>query len=218
MVFHPSEGANGALRGHLARGNPQWRDISPDVEALALFDGPDSYITPALVRDQAADGQGRADLELHHGPGPRHARRSTTRPSGCWPTCGRWSTGRRRARPEPWSVDDPPEGYIETQARAIVGLEMAITQHRRQAQAQPEPHRGRLPGRHRRPVAGFPARAGRGRRDAQGVTEVLMPSGVRSTGAVSGAGAGGSTSQLRATPRCARCPVRSGRTSGGMPR
>ncbi len=31
------------------------------------------------------------------------------------------------SRPEPWSVDDPPAGYIETQAKAIVGLEMAIT-------------------------------------------------------------------------------------------
>jgi len=38
-------------------------------------------------------------------------------PSGCYPT----------GRLDPWSVDDPPAGYIETQAKAIVGLEMAIT-------------------------------------------------------------------------------------------
>jgi transcriptional regulator len=31
------------------------------------------------------------------------------------------------ARPHPWSIDDPPEGYIATNAQAIVGLELAIT-------------------------------------------------------------------------------------------
>ena len=29
-------------------------------------------------------------------------------------------------RPEPWSIDDAPDGYIATQARAIVGLELLI--------------------------------------------------------------------------------------------
>ena len=27
---------------------------------------------------------------------------------------------------DPWSIDDAPEGYVETQAKAIVGLELAI--------------------------------------------------------------------------------------------
>jgi transcriptional regulator len=30
-------------------------------------------------------------------------------------------------RAEPWSIDDAPEGYVETQARAIVGLELRIS-------------------------------------------------------------------------------------------
>ena len=30
-------------------------------------------------------------------------------------------------RPDPWSIDDTPEGYVETQVRAIVGLELQIT-------------------------------------------------------------------------------------------
>ena len=29
-------------------------------------------------------------------------------------------------RPEPWSIDDAPDGYVETQVRAIVGLELRI--------------------------------------------------------------------------------------------
>ena len=35
--------------------------------------------------------------------------------------------GQEATRAEPWSVDDPPEGYIATNAKAIVGLELAIT-------------------------------------------------------------------------------------------
>ena len=31
------------------------------------------------------------------------------------------------ARSDPWSVDDAPDGYVETQVRAIVGLELQIS-------------------------------------------------------------------------------------------
>ena len=126
MVFHPDEGANGILRGHLARGNPQWRDIAGDVEALAIFDGPDTYITPAFYETKRLTGkdvptwnyvtvQARGALQLRMEP--------------------EWLLAHLRAlvdrheagRPDPWSVDDPPAGYIDSQATAIVGLEMAIT-------------------------------------------------------------------------------------------
>ena len=126
MVFHPSEGPTGILRGHLARGNPQWRDIAADVEALAIFDGPDSYITPGFYETKRTTGKdvptwnyttvhARGTLVLHH--------------DFDWllPHLRALSDRQEAGRPEPWSVDDPPEGYIETQARAIVGLEMSIS-------------------------------------------------------------------------------------------
>jgi len=126
MVFHPGEGANGILRGHLARGNPQWRDIAADVEALAIFDGPDTYITPAFYETKRLTGkdvptwnyvtvQVRGALQLRMEPEwlLAHLRALVDR--------------QEAGRPDPWSVDDPPAGYIETQAEAIVGLEMAIT-------------------------------------------------------------------------------------------
>jgi len=36
----------GLLRGHVARANPVWSDFSKDVEALAVFHGPNAYISP----------------------------------------------------------------------------------------------------------------------------------------------------------------------------
>lgn len=123
MVFHPD--AN-VLRGHLARANRQWRDPSPDIEALALFDGPDTYITPSWYETKRRTGkdvptwnyvtvQVRGPLTVHHEE-PwllDHLRALVDR--------------HENERSDPWSIDDPPEGYIATQARAIVGLELAIT-------------------------------------------------------------------------------------------
>ncbi|MGN2393311.1 FMN-binding negative transcriptional regulator, partial [Pelomicrobium sp. G1] len=37
-------GPFGTLRGHVARANPIWNDITRDIEALAIFHGPDAYI------------------------------------------------------------------------------------------------------------------------------------------------------------------------------
>ena len=35
----------GALRGHVARGNPLWHTFNANVEALAVFQGSQGYIT-----------------------------------------------------------------------------------------------------------------------------------------------------------------------------
>jgi transcriptional regulator len=123
MVF---DAGSHVLRGHLARANPQWRDISPAVQALALFDGPESYVTPAWYETKRRTGkdvptwnyvtlQVRGSITLHEDEAwlLEHLRALVDR--------------QEEGRPEPWSIDDPPEGYIATNAKAIVGLELAIT-------------------------------------------------------------------------------------------
>jgi transcriptional regulator len=126
MLFDPEEGEHGMLRGHLARPNPQWRDISPDAEALAIFDGPDAYITPSWYEEKRLTGKvvptwnyttvlAHATIVVH--PEPEwlvpHVRRLVER--------------HEAGRAAPWSIDDAPDGYIETMARAIIGLELRIT-------------------------------------------------------------------------------------------
>ena len=46
FVLDRGEGANGRLRGHFARPNPIWRALDGEREALAVFAGPDTYISP----------------------------------------------------------------------------------------------------------------------------------------------------------------------------
>src|SRR6267378_7544893 len=46
MMVDRSEGKFGTIRGHLARGNNQWRDTNPGSQALAMFVGPLAIFRP----------------------------------------------------------------------------------------------------------------------------------------------------------------------------
>jgi transcriptional regulator len=126
MLFDAGEGEYGILRGHLARPNPQWRDIGPSVEALAIFDGPDAYISPAFYEEKRRTGKVVPTWNyvtvLAHGTITLHPE-----PEWLLPHVRRLVERHEAARAEPWSIDDAPEGYVETQVRAIVGLELRIS-------------------------------------------------------------------------------------------
>ena len=44
--------ANGTLRSHMARANPQWKQLDPEKEVLCIFNGPHAYISPSWYVDQ----------------------------------------------------------------------------------------------------------------------------------------------------------------------
>jgi transcriptional regulator len=48
FLLDPTRGANGTLRGHMARANPHWRSFANlDQEALVVFQGAHAYISPS---------------------------------------------------------------------------------------------------------------------------------------------------------------------------
>lgn len=126
MLFDPADGPFGTLRGHLARPNPQWRDASPDVEALAILDGPDAYISPGWYEEKRLTGKvvptWNYTTVLAHGLLTARAE-----PEWLLDHVRRLVDRHERSQREPWSVDDAPNGYIETMARGIVGLELRIS-------------------------------------------------------------------------------------------
>jgi transcriptional regulator len=126
MLFDPDDGPHGTLRGHLARPNPQWRDVTTEVEALAIFDGPDTYISPAFYEAKRLTGQvvPTWNYTTVHVRGPLVAR---AEPEWLLAHVRRLVERHEAGRTEPWSVDDAPPGYVETQVRAIVGLELRIS-------------------------------------------------------------------------------------------
>ena len=120
-----SAGQLGALHGHLARNNDQWK-LGSAGEALAIVRGPDAYITPGWYAAKAEHGRvvptwnyvtahvyGR--LVVHDDP--------------VWTEdlVRRLTTKHEAYRDHPWSVDDAPRPFIEGQLRAIVGIELEIT-------------------------------------------------------------------------------------------
>ena len=125
LLIDDSEGPCGTLYGHIARANDQWRTAAPDQAALAVFTGPDSYISPSFYPSKAAHGKvvptwnyvaihARGSLRFFHDAQELHdvVSRLTARHEG------------QRARP--WQVTDAPDAFIQAQLRAIVGFSLRI--------------------------------------------------------------------------------------------
>src|ERR1700759_3894250 len=131
FVFDPAVGPHGALLGHVARNNEQWK-VPAQGESLVIVRGPDSYISPGWYQSKTEHGRvvptwnyvtahvyGR--LVVHDDPAwvEDVVRRLTAKPEAARMA----SPGQSPA----WSVDDAPRNFIEGQLRAIVGLELQIT-------------------------------------------------------------------------------------------
>ena len=126
LLVHRERGAHGVLEGHLARANPQSRQIENGAEALVIFSGHDAYITPEWYAAKREHGRvvptwnyiavhAYGTLRLIDDPHAlhRHLEALTLR--------------HESPRPAPWSVSDAPEDFVAQQMRAIVGVEIEIT-------------------------------------------------------------------------------------------
>lgn len=117
-------GAFGALVGHVAIKNDQWRE-PPIGEAMAIVSGPDAYVTPTWYETKREHGRvvPTWNYVLAHAHGRLVVHRDTA-----WLDANvrRLVTALEARRDAPWAVDDAPEAYIAGQLRAIVGVELLI--------------------------------------------------------------------------------------------
>jgi transcriptional regulator len=131
FAYEPAAGDQGALYGHVARNNDQWRKPALG-ESLAIVRGPDAYVSPSWYAAKAEHGRVvptwnyvtahvYGQLIVHDDPAwvEDVVRRLTIKHEAARLT----SPG----QPPAWSVDDAPRAFIEGQLRAIVGLELQIT-------------------------------------------------------------------------------------------
>jgi transcriptional regulator len=116
----------GTLRGHIARANALWRNVSTEGEALAIFQGVDAYISPSWYPTKQETGKvvPTWNYAVVHAHGPL---RMIDDRKWLREFVEKLTTRHEAGRVTPWKVTDAPAGYIEELLDAIVGLEMVVT-------------------------------------------------------------------------------------------
>ena len=125
MLLDREAGPLGTLYGHVARANPQWRGAYPDLQALALFQGPDAYITPSwyATKQQSGEVVPTWNYVAIHARGRVRFFDDAAR---LLPLVTKLTEIHEASRAEPWAVSDAPEKYIRGLLAAIVGFELPI--------------------------------------------------------------------------------------------
>jgi transcriptional regulator len=125
FLIDSEESPRGTLRVHLARANPQWRELAAIEQCLIVFQGPQQYVSPSWYPTKRETGK--------------------VVPTWNYVTVHAWGRPRviddaawlRRqiedlthlkegTQPAPWKVDDAPAQYVASQMKGIVGVEIPI--------------------------------------------------------------------------------------------
>jgi transcriptional regulator len=116
----------GLLRGHIARANPLWKEYREGSEAIAIFQGPQLYISPSLYPSKQQTGEvvPTWDYAVVHARGSlrfiHDADWLKSFVSGL-------TDAHEATRREPWKIGDAPAKYIDSMLGLIVGFEFSIT-------------------------------------------------------------------------------------------
>jgi transcriptional regulator len=126
LVLDPAAGELGTLYGHVALGNPQWREFDPTVQALAMFLGPEAYVSPSWYATKQETGKvvptwnyltvhAYGTLRTFDDPERlrAHVERLTLRQEGPKGDAA-------------WHVSDAPADFVDGMLKGIVGLELPI--------------------------------------------------------------------------------------------
>lgn len=122
------EGVDGTwtLEAHIARANPHWKFAGMEAPSVAVFQGPQAYISPSWYASKTEHGKvvptwnyiaihahGQLDVIDDEEWLLAHLNELTD--------------ANEKGRDHPWMVGDAPSDYIETMTKAIVGLRLRVT-------------------------------------------------------------------------------------------
>ncbi|HEX2783157.1 MAG TPA: FMN-binding negative transcriptional regulator [Ilumatobacteraceae bacterium] len=126
MLYEPESAGMGSLVGHVARANKHWAEAITTVEALAIFTGPNAYVSPNWFPSKREHGKvvPTWNYESVHVRGAFvvHDDREWTRA-----LVTRLTERHESNLAVPWAVTDAPPEYIEAMLGAIVGVEVRIS-------------------------------------------------------------------------------------------
>ena len=128
LPFHLSceEGESlGTLQCHVARNNSVWQRLKNGGRVLAVFQGPDGYVSPSWYPSKAETGRVVPTwnyLAVHAAGKARIVEDATWLKQHLTKLTDQHESGMK----EPWQVDDAPHDFTDRLVKAIVGIEIEI--------------------------------------------------------------------------------------------
>ncbi len=141
LVTHGSEGLNathlptvlkvdadcplGRIECHVARPNPQWKTLTPDIDALLIFQGPEAYIRPGWYPSKAEHG--KVVPTWNYAAVHAYGRLEMVEDKD-WLLAHVSELSDQQEAPYvgPWSTADAPANFLDALVRGIVGLKLTI--------------------------------------------------------------------------------------------
>jgi transcriptional regulator len=126
MQLLPAADGPGLLRGHIARANPLWRLLQNDAPVLAVFIGPDHYVSPTWYPSKREHGKAvptwnyatvhvRGHIRFIEDAGWLRALVESL------------TDEHEQGIVNRWRISDAPVDFIDGMVRAIVGFEIRVS-------------------------------------------------------------------------------------------
>lgn len=116
----------GVLQGHVARANPLWNRQQDGAQVLAVFNGPDAYISPSWYPTKTENGKAVPtwNYVAVHAYGKLSAKQDR---AWIFRHLDQLTAVNEAGFDRPWKVSDAPERFIAGMLDAVVGIEIEIT-------------------------------------------------------------------------------------------
>ncbi|MBI1206721.1 MAG: FMN-binding negative transcriptional regulator [Azospirillum sp.] len=126
LLLEPEPAPFGTLVGHLARANPQWSRAVPGGVGLAIFQGPNAYVSPSWYPTKRETGRvvPTWNYVAVQAQGPVAFFEDS---AALIDLVDRLTRAHEADRPEPWAVADAPADYIRAMVRGIIGVRLTIS-------------------------------------------------------------------------------------------
>jgi transcriptional regulator len=120
------DGTLGVLHSHVARSNPVWQEVKSGDEVLAVFRGPDAYVSPNWYPSKHEHHRQVPtwNYMVAHAHGQVTVHEDERYIRG---VVGRLTKQHEASQPRPWRMTDSSQAFIAEMLAAIVGLEIVIT-------------------------------------------------------------------------------------------
>ncbi len=126
FVLDAADGEYGVLRGHVNRANPVWKLLPTSKESIVVFQGAESYISPSWYPSKKEHGKvvptwNYIVLHAHGIP------RAINDRDWLLEHLNSLTNQHESKQDQPWKVSDAPEEFTEKLVKAIVGIEIPIS-------------------------------------------------------------------------------------------